>query len=226
MQPYGGSALGGLTWGILAPYGSYTLTETSPPQSFSEPLTLAEVKSYLTLPDRDPADPAEDYTLSGFISAAREVAEVCQGRDLVQKQWDLAYDYFWKYQFQLRDPLVTVDLVRYRDANGNYTTLAENTDYQVDTMKHPGIITPKYNTTWPTFVAWPSSAVLIRFTSGYASTSAFWTGDAGQRLKVGMLELISAWYNNRLPFDATRAIVEYPFGLTFLLSLGALQHVG
>ena len=45
--PFGGLGL----YGALSGFGSLSLTEASPPQSFSEILTLAEVKSYLLLPD-------------------------------------------------------------------------------------------------------------------------------------------------------------------------------
>lgn len=223
MQPFGG-ALGGLMWGTLAPYGSISLTATSPAQDFTEPITLAEMKEYLNLPARSPADDTEDAMINAMITAAREVAEVLQGRDLVRKQFDLYFDYFWKYQIECRDPLVSVDLVRYRSSDGSYTTLVEGTDYEVDTVKHPGLITPTYNTTWPSFTAWPSSAVLVRFTAGYASTDAFWN-DAGQRILIGMKMLVSMWYNNRLPFDASRDVSEYPFAVTALLGFGARQSV-
>jgi hypothetical protein len=61
--------------------GDRPQTGSSPPQSFNEILTLAEVKSYLRLPDRSPADQAEDDELTSPIVAAREQAEIMQGRD-------------------------------------------------------------------------------------------------------------------------------------------------
>lgn len=209
----------------IVPYGSLSLTASSPPQSFTEPLSLGEVKSYLNLPERQPRDLAEDSLLNAFISAAREVAETEQkGRQLVRKQFDLTLDYFPCNAIELLDPLVSVDLFRYRDSNGDYTTLVENTDYIVDTASHPGIVTPAYNESWPDFTAWPKGAVLIRFTAGLTSTDAFWA-DAGQRVKVGMYMLISSWFSNRLPFDAVRYIQEYPFAVTHLLGSGALVRV-
>lgn len=181
-------------------YGTLSLTAQSPSQIFAEPLTIAEVKSYLLLPLRSPVDPQEDDTILTFISTAREIAEIEQGRDLVRKQWDLSSDYFWSYTIELRDPLISVDLFQRTDNNGVVTALVQNTDYRVDTSKRPGIVTPVYNATWPSFTAAPSSAVLIRFTSGYSSTDAFWK-ESGRRLKLGMKMLISEWYNNRLPID-------------------------
>jgi uncharacterized phiE125 gp8 family phage protein len=219
--PVGGIGL----YGALSGYGSLSLTESSPPQSFSEILTLAEVKSYLRLPDRSPADQAEDDELMSLIVAAREQAEILQGRDLIRKQFDLYLDYWFNYRIELRAPLASVDLFRYKDSSGAVTPLAENTDFIVDTSRHPGFVSPPHNKTWPTFATWPSSAILIRFTSGYAPTSPFWS-DAGARVKNGMKLLINNWYHNRIPFEkGMDATAEYPYAVTACLSYGSLVRV-
>ena len=237
--PYGGLGPYGVygnlgLFGALVAYGSLNYTETSPSQTFVEPMTTDEVRRYLRLPIYSPVDPDEDTDLQGYIIAAREQAEIFQNRDLVQKQWDMALDYWPSYRVEMRDPLVSVDLVQYKDSDGviwpmseNVASPPDNTDdidmqYVVDTQSHPGKIIPPYNQTWPTFAPWPSSAILVRFTSGFAPGSWFWN-DAGQRVKMGMKMLISAWYNNRLPFE--RGIgpsSEYPFAVTSCLSHGAL----
>ena len=41
-------------------YGELTLTEGSPPQSFVEPLTPADVRRFLNVSEQSPADPAEE----------------------------------------------------------------------------------------------------------------------------------------------------------------------
>lgn len=211
-------------YGALVSYGSLNLTESSPAQSFTEPLTLAEVKSYLKVPERSPADSEEDDLLLSFISGAREQAEILQGRDLVRKQWDLSHDYWFSNCVELRAPLISVDLVQRKDSNGIVTPLVENTDYIVDKAKQPGILTPPYNQTWPAFTPWPSSALLFRFTSGFDATSPFWK-DAGGRIKGGMKLLISEWYNRRLSFEkGASATDQYPPGVTSWLSFGALQR--
>src|SRR5690242_11056124 len=109
LGPYGSYSNLGL-YGALVTYGSLSLTETSPAQSFEEPLTLSEVKSYLKVPERSPTDSAEDDELTSLIIAARFQAEVLQGRDLVEKQYDLSHDYWPNYYIELRDPLRSVDL--------------------------------------------------------------------------------------------------------------------
>jgi uncharacterized phiE125 gp8 family phage protein len=219
--PYGSYSNLGL-YGALVTYGSLSLTETSPAQSFVEPFTLSQIKSYLKVPERSPADEAEDNDLTSFIIGARVQAEILQNRDLVVKQYDLSHDYWPNYYIELRDPLRSVDLVQYRDSNGEITAMVENTDFIVDSSKGPGVLMPPYNKTWPTFTPWPSSAILVRFTSGYAADSAFWAGD-GHLIKNGMKLLISAWYNQRLPFEVGRAAaLEYPYAVTNCLSHGAL----
>ena len=204
--------------------GSLNLTETSPPQSFLEPLALEEVISYLGIPERSPADPMEDLQLETFISAARDIAEFHQGRDLVEKQYDLSLYGFPCREIELRDGLASVDLVQYRDSDGG---LHEFEHYIVDKARHPGVVMPPYGESWPSFTAWPSSPVLIRFTAGYPPNHPFWTSGPGARIKQGMLMLISGWFNNRIPFQehGNQAIQEYPYAVTACLSYGALVRV-
>jgi uncharacterized phiE125 gp8 family phage protein len=202
-------------------FGTLRLTEGETPQTFTEPLDLTDVKNYLRI---DPEMNDDDYLVTVLISAAREQAEILQGRDLVRKQYDLNYDYWPQYRVALRAPTVSVDLVQYKDLSGNVTTMSEGTDYVVDLAKHPAIITPPWNISWPSFTPWPSSAITIRFTSGYDKESSFWYGP-GARLKAGMMMLISSWYEKRLPFETgIGAANEYPFAVTSCLTYGALRR--
>src|SRR5918992_362236 len=98
-------------------YGTLNLTETSPAQPFDEPLTLEEVKAFLQIPERSPADAMEDLMIESFISAARDIAEFHQGRDLVEKQYDLSLPGFPCREIELRDGLSSVDLIQYRDSD-------------------------------------------------------------------------------------------------------------
>lgn len=206
-------------------YGSRQLTVSSPPQSFIEPITLSDIKSYLKLPMRSPADSEEDATLSGFISAAREVAEVFQQRQLIRKQFDMSFDYWPSWFIELATPLVSVELFQYRNNDGTVVQMVENTDYVVDTVKSPGVVLAPYNTMWPSFTPWPSSAILLRFTCGFDNADPWWK-ETGERIKNGMRLLISGWFNQRIPFEkATGGIAEYPYAVTACLSYGAVPRV-
>jgi uncharacterized phiE125 gp8 family phage protein len=202
-------------------YGTLRLTATTTPQTFTEPFSVDEAKNYLRI---DAGNTSDDTLVLGMISAAREQAEVLQNRDLVTKQWDLSYDYWPAYRLRLRAPCASVDLVQYTDLTGNVTPMQLTTDYVVDLKKEPAVITPPWNRSWPAFTPFPSSAILVRFTSGYAADDTFWTG-SGSRVKIGMLMLISSWYENRLPFTpGARNDAELPFAVTSCLSYGALER--
>lgn len=202
--------------------GSLNLLGGSPLSTYTEPITLAEAEHWLALASLSPVDAERDATINGLITGARELAENLQGRDLVRKQWELTLPCF-PAEIELRDPLVSVDLVRYRDSDGNYTELTEGTDYIVDTAKHPGILEPPYGETWPSFTAWPTSAVLVRFTSGYAADDGFWS-DAGARLKIAMKILVAHWFTSRAFELGAPGALEYPYTLTTLLTSGALTR--
>jgi uncharacterized phiE125 gp8 family phage protein len=200
------------------PFG--TLTEVDSETPAAEPLTSDEVLDHLRLS----ADEAQINLINGYISAARVQAEILQGRDLVKKQYDLSYDYWPEYRVRLRSPAVSVDSIKCKSLDGTVRTLVEDTDYVVDLNKEPAVITPPWNISWPAFTPWPSSAITIRFTSGYDSTAKFWTG-RGALIKAGMLLLIAAWYDNRLPFaTGVDATSEYPYAVTHCLSMGALKR--
>lgn len=222
-------------------YGILKQTETSPAQVIVEPLTLTEVKTFLRLPDLSPADTEQDTLLGAMISGARLAAEWYQGMEIARKQLDLTLDTFYfsgrqaanqwaanqwgifPVEIPLRRPLISVDLVTCKDSSGVTHTLTENTDYIVDTAR--GLIMPPFGKCWPAFVPWPSSAVLVRFTAG--------DGALNPMVAAGMKLLVSHWFAGRLPFELTqtgRSVgigepEDYPFGVTALLSYGALEGV-
>lgn len=198
------------------------ITVTSPPQTFREPLTVAEVEHFLHLPALSPEDADRTALLESLIIAAREVAENYQGRDLVEKQWDLTLSGF-PAVVELRPHLQTVDLVQYTDSGGTAHTLTETTDYIVDTAKQPGVIMPPYGESWPSFTAWPTSPVLVRFTSGLSSADIFWS-DAGQRVLIGMKKLIELWFNESEILPPGSSGASIPFGIQMLLSTGGVPR--
>lgn len=202
-------------------YGTLRLTVTDPPQVFDLPVDLLDAKNYLRL---DAGFTQDDDRILGLIAAATDQAEILQNRDLVKKQWDLSYDYWPQYRVRLRAPCISVDLVQYTDLTGAVTTMQVTNDYVFDLKKEPAVITPPWNRSWPAFTPFPSSAILIRFTSGYAADDLFWLGP-GARVKIGMLMLIGSWYENRLPFTpGARNDAELPFAVTSCLTYGALER--
>jgi hypothetical protein len=170
-----------------------------------------------------------------MITAARLEAENEHGRELSQKQWKVVFNRFpngpWLADIattlnlhgiidrqcvshsgviDLLDPLVSVDAFAYRKKDGSTVTLVENTDYIVDTDRHPGVIMPAPGTQWPSVDLWPSSAVQITFTAGMTP------GTVSSTIKQGMLLLVSQWYEGRIPFEAIRFVAELPFSVSSL----------
>lgn len=190
-------------------YGTLDLTVSSPAQTFEEKLTVQDVKDLC----RIEVD-TEDSLIEGWIPPARNLAEILQGIDLVPKRYDLYLDQFPCSEIELRRPLQSVELIRYTDSSNTNTDLTDE-EYFVDTAR--GIVTPAYGRTWPSFTPRPSSAVLVQFTSGYASDHPFWS-NAGSRILQGMKLLISEWYHKRLPEDIGAA--DLPSGLRNLLCWG------
>lgn len=187
------------------------LTVTSPVQTFTEPLTIQEVKEQLSIPD---TDTTRDLMILAYIIAVREVAEECQQRDLVNKQWDMRLS-DWSWYIGLRDNTVSIDTFRYRTEAGDYVTMTATTDYIFDSSLCR--LVPPVGGTWPTASLWPSSAIEITFTVTAAAVS--------QKLKLGMLFLITQWYWNNISAElGASEVQQYPYMLS-LLSQGSKEYV-
>ncbi len=187
------------------------LTVTSPPQTFTEPFGVSEAKSWNEIPD---TDSTRDFDLATCVTAAREVAELRQGRDLVRKQYDLHMDWI-PCRIETRDNLSSVDLFTYRQSDGQTITMVQNTDFIVDTVQN--LVLPPYGVSFPSFTPWPSSAVLLRYTVAPPTPD--------QQVLMGMRFLISMWFNNRIPVsDMDSSIEQYPFCLA-LLDHGRVESV-
>jgi uncharacterized phiE125 gp8 family phage protein len=200
-------------------YGTLQMVESSP-YSFDEPLSIEETK---TLIKCQTATNDEDFLIQNYITAARDIAEILQNRDLVPKRWDLYLDGFSEYEIELRHPLRSVESIEYTDSENVVTELLDGTGFTKDLSR--GLIMPLYGQSWPSFTPFPSSSVRVRFTSGYTSSSPFWQ-HGGARIKAGMGLLISMWYWHRIPFvPGASAIAELPYAATSLLSFGAKPRV-
>lgn len=189
-------------------YGIYKLTVTSPVQTFTEPITVAEMAAFLRLPSTYGV--TDEALLTSQIQAAREVAEAHQGRDLVAKQCDLWLDVFPGDVIELRDPLASVDLFTYKDSDGTTTTLVENTDYIVDTVR--SCVTPVVDGSWPSATLWPSSAILIRHTTAPPTIDAC--------VLNGIRYLVAGWFEGRLPWVANVTVQEMPMSVREVFSIG------
>lgn len=190
-------------------YGVLKLTVTSPVQTFAEPVTIEEMWAYLRLPVTSAPNLDETALLGGMISAARQFAEVYQGRDLVAKQYDLTLD-SWRTPIGLRDSLSSVDSLSYVDSDGKVTPLTETTDYVVDNVR--GLVMLPDGGSWPGGALYPTSAITVRFTVTPPTPEAM--------VLNGIRYLVAAWFEGRLPFNSSEGSKELPFAVTAAFNAG------
>ena len=151
-----------------------------------EPVSIGEVKIHLRLTD----DTTEDDMLLSLISAAREWCESYIGRALGVKTLELLLDDFPASDVLCLPcpPLVSVTSIKYRDSSGTETTMSA-ADYIVDIDRDPGRVVLAYGKSWPSFTAYPSNPIRVRYVTGYAIVPL--------TIKQAMLLLIGHWYENR-----------------------------
>lgn len=212
------------------PQVHWNLSSTSPAQVPDEPLTVADAKAFLRLRDGIEPDDTEDALIGRMCAAARRAAEFIQARDLVMCQREMTARYWPDYFIELRTPLVSVDLVQKRDSTGTTSDLSAVTDYAVDFKARIPLLFPRPDSNgnyqhWPHFKPWPSSAVLIRVTSGMAPNDQWWANE-GDHVLQGMRYLVHHFFNNRDAFNrGIGNIEEFPFTVTQLLSFGSIARV-
>jgi len=114
----------------------------------------------------------ENDLLDGAIKAAREHVENITRRALLTQTWDYYLDEFPGCDY-IKLPfgnLQTVTHIKYTDSDSTQTTMAVTTDYLVETNgKACGRIVLPYAETWPSFTAYTSNPIVIRFVCGWTT---------------------------------------------------------
>jgi uncharacterized phiE125 gp8 family phage protein len=183
----------------------------TPPTVDDEPVSLAAMKDYLRVDTTD-----QDQEILGLIRAAREQAELHQGRELARKTLDAFFPGWPLGDFDLADPLVSVTSIYYRTADGEEVVVATD-QYVVDTTSEPGRVRPARGATWPSAELGPGLPVRIRCIVGYEPDGV----PAG--IVAGIKMLVAQWYDNRdqAPQPGAGAI-RLPFGIEALFDSGRL----
>lgn len=181
----------------------------------SYPITKEQAKQNLRLDELD----EDDALLDLFISAATDFIEVYTQRRLVTQTWDFYLDDFPGAHCEFRNgaillpypPLQSVSYVKYYDSQGVLTTLANGTDYVLDSISEPAQLVPAPTKIWPSVETDRINSVEIRFVCGYASVSAI-----PASIRQALLFLIAHFYENRNAANPVE-LKEIPFGLRALL---------
>ena len=163
-----------------------------------EPITLAEVRQHLRLPE----DAAEDTLLLGLITTARSYCEHYTRRALAEQTLEAYLDRFPVSGPVVLPcpPLLSVVEIGYTDSSGQETVLPDS-DYVVDTDCEPGRVLPAYGLAWPVFTPFPTSPIRIRFVAGY--------DDLPVSIRLAMLLLIGHWYENREATGTANSVIDF-----------------
>jgi uncharacterized phiE125 gp8 family phage protein len=152
----------------------------------TEPVTLAEVRQHLRLPE----EPAEDDLLLSLIKTARVYCENFTRRALAEQTLEMYLDRFPVNSSIMLPcpPLQSVTEIAYKDSTGTETILPTS-NYLKDTDREPGRVLPGFGMSWPVFTPYPATPIRIRFVAGYAVLP--------EPIKQALLLLVGHWYENR-----------------------------
>lgn len=169
--------------------------------------------SWTELADHSRIDSTGERTLlEGYITRAREVAEVYSRRSIVRQRFRLMLDEFPAGGEQIeipRAPLVDVSAVEYVDGDGDVTTW-DTTNWQVDIYSEPGRVKPTNGRAWPTVHSYQLNAARIHFLAGWEPD------EVPPRIKQAITLLAAHWYEHR-EATADRAPREVPYAFSVLM---------
>ena len=114
----------------------------------------------------------EDDLLTDLIETARLDVENDSRRQIMTATWDYYLD-GWPDGDYIKLPfgnLQSVTSVKYKDSDGDETTMTVTTDYLVETDGAGiGRIVLPYGETWPSFTAYPSNPISVRYVCGWTT---------------------------------------------------------
>lgn len=183
-----------------------------------EPVTLEDAKHQCQI-DADLTE--DDSTLTRYIKAAREKAELYTKRSFVEQTWKLTLSEFpsdgwmpWPvgHAIELKNgPVLGIDSVSYLSTDGTRTYLTAD-DYIVDDSDEPPKLYPAFNSFWPTQRCVPGSIEII-YRAGYPSAGSPVDAEGVPAIvKQAMLLLVAHWYNNRETSIVGTIVADAPHG--------------
>jgi uncharacterized phiE125 gp8 family phage protein len=158
------------------------------------------------------ATTAEDTLLTSIIQTSREIVEDQLRRALITQTWDYCLrDWPKKNYFKLPyGNLQFVFSVKWRDDDGDETTLVAGIDYLVETNGEKcGRIVLPFSTSWPSGTLYPSNPITVRFVCGWATAAAI-----PSKLKSAMLMIATDLWANRSKQDLVNSGQKYEINKT------------
>ncbi len=153
----------------------------------SEPVSLAEAKTYLRITDSD-----DDALINSLVTAIRQKAETWTRRLFVTQTWTLWLD--WAPEGAMLpiplSPLQSVvDIKSYDSANTVSTFDASK--YLVDGVSTPGRVGLNDGQTWPNALR-AMNALEIKFVAGFGDAS-----NVPETIKQGILQWVKLLFVNK-----------------------------
>ena len=172
-----------------------------------EPITLAQAKGHVNLiPDEPHPD---DEMLTGFITAARQAAELYTGRIYTSATREWLVEGFWARMPFPGAPVGQVVSVRYYDTDGVLQTLSPSQFRLYPHSDHPELIVKLSGL--PALLDGPGS-VVISFTGGHGPSNPVPAlAIAAMKLTIGHL------YANREDVVVGASVADLPTGARALL---------
>ena len=137
-----------------------------------EPISIDELVAHVGLDDDILEVEGDD--LADAVKDGRETVENMTGRALLTQTYDYYLDAFPADDF-IKIPfgsLATVTHIKYTDSDGTQTTMVVTTEYLVETNgEQCGRIVLPYGVSWPSFTAYPTHPIVIRFTCGWTTAA-------------------------------------------------------
>lgn len=142
----------------------------------------------------DASETSQDDLLTALIQTAREYVEDITRRALLTQTWDYSID-SWPGGDAIKLPngnLQSVSSVKYKDSDGDETTMTVTTQYLVEqNAEMCGRVILPYGVSWPSFTAYPSRPITIRYVCGW-TTAALIPSKIRTALKMILTDL---WEN-------------------------------
>lgn len=153
-------------------------------------ITLERAKQQLRFDDPSAAHD-EDVLIQAYIDAAISYAENYTCQEIKEKKFKIngkSFDDALTFNKQL---IQSIDLIRYKDANGDLQTISDSNYQLQDVDDYERKIEFSEDFDFPTVQDYRFDAVQISVTVGYAS------GAVPEDMQIAILMLIGHYYENR-----------------------------
>ena len=176
-----------------------------------EPITLDEVRDHLRIDDT-----GQDATITGYLVAARTLAELWCRRALITQTRDLWLETWpWADRIDIPNPpLQSVTWVKYYDTASVAYTMSTD-DYLVNSHQEPGQVVLGYGKSWPSATLRPGPAINVRYVCGFGTPS-----QVPAIYKQGILLIVGHFFENREEVSpANVRLQQMPLAARVLLTI-------